>query len=59
MLFKVPHKTDLSLDGQTMRKQMIENFTAIENEINDIRKIVDKDKQSVDFNSIYDSFGKK
>ena len=35
MAFEVPHKHDISLDGQEMRKQMIENFEAIEKAIND------------------------
>ncbi|MBD5806883.1 hypothetical protein [Limosilactobacillus walteri] len=32
MAFEVPHKHDISLDGQEMRNQMIENFKAIEQE---------------------------
>ena len=32
MAFEVPHKHDISLDGQKMRNQMIENFEAIEQE---------------------------
>lgn len=32
MAFEVPHKHDISLDGQEMRNQMIENFEAIEQE---------------------------
>lgn len=32
MAFEVPHKHDISLDGQDMRNQMIENFEAIEQE---------------------------
>ena len=32
MAFEVPHKNDISLDGQTIRNQMIENFKAIEQE---------------------------
>lgn len=32
MAFEVPHKHDISLDGQEMRNQMIENFEAIEKE---------------------------
>ena len=32
MAFEVPHKHDISLDGQDMRNQMIENFEAIEHE---------------------------
>lgn len=32
MAFEVPHKHDISLDGQEMRNQMIENFEAIEHE---------------------------
>lgn len=37
MAFEVPHKDDISLDGQEMRNQMIENFEAIEKAINDLR----------------------
>ena len=33
MAFEVPHKHDISLDGQEMRNQMIENFEAIEREL--------------------------
>ncbi|MBC6909747.1 hypothetical protein DT304_00145 [Lactobacillus reuteri] len=32
MAFEVPHKHDISLDGQDMRNQMIENFEAIQQE---------------------------
>lgn len=32
MAFEVPHKHDISLDGQEVRNQMIENFEAIEHE---------------------------
>ena len=32
MAFEVPHKHDISLDGQETRNQMIENFEAIEHE---------------------------
>ena len=35
MAFEVPHKHDISLDGQEMRNQMIENFEAIEQEDKD------------------------
>lgn len=35
MAFEVPHKHDISLDGQEMRNQMIENFKAIEQEDHD------------------------
>lgn len=35
MAFEVPHKHDISLDGQDMRNQMIENFKAIEQEDHD------------------------
>ena len=35
MAFEVPHKHDISLDGQEMRNQMIENFEAIEQEDED------------------------
>ena len=42
MAFEVPHKHDISLDGQEMRNQMIENFEAIEKAINDLRGQIDK-----------------
>ena len=42
MAFEVPHKHDISLDGQDMRNQMIENFKAIEQAINDIYGEIDK-----------------
>ena len=45
MAFEVPHKHDISLDGQDMRNQMIENFEAIEQEYNDLRGEIDKMKQ--------------
>ena len=45
MAFEVPHKHDISLDGQEMRNQMIENFEAIEKAINDINKELDKRKK--------------
>ena len=35
MAFEVPHKHDISLDGQDMRNQMIENFKAIEQALSD------------------------
>lgn len=35
MAFEVPHKHDISLDGQDMRNQMIENFEVIEQEDKD------------------------
>ena len=35
MAFEVPHKHDISLDGQDIRNQMIENFEAIEQEDKD------------------------
>lgn len=35
MAFEVPHKHDISLDGQDMRNQMVENFEAIEQEDKD------------------------
>lgn len=35
MAFEVPHKHDISLDGQEMRNQIIENFEAIEQEDHD------------------------
>lgn len=62
MAFEVPHKHDISLDGQEMRNQMIENFEAIEKAINDIKKDLNKmQKQDQEDNlaSVYDSFGKK
>lgn len=40
MAFEVPHKHDISLDGQDMRNQMIENFEAIEQEDVDLRKLI-------------------
>ena len=40
MAFEVPHKHDISLDGQEMRNQMIENFKAIEQEDTDLRKLI-------------------
>ncbi len=42
MAFEVPHKHDISLDGQEMRNQMIENFEAIEKAINDFDKRITK-----------------
>lgn len=42
MAFEVPHKHDISLDGQEMRSQMIENFEAIEQAINDFAKRITK-----------------
>lgn len=45
MAFEVPHKHDISLDGQGMRNQMIENFEAIEKAINDNKKDIDKMKK--------------
>lgn len=45
MAFGVPHKHDISLDGQEMRNQMIENFEAIEQVINDIYGEIDKMKK--------------
>ncbi|WP_271900753.1 hypothetical protein [Limosilactobacillus reuteri] len=45
MAFEVPHKHDISLDGQEMRNQMIENFEATEKAINDIYKELDKIKK--------------
>ena len=45
MAFEVPHKHDISLDGQEMRNQIIENFEAIEKAINDNKKDIDKMKQ--------------
>ena len=59
MAFEVPHKHDISLDGQEMRNQMIENFEAIEKAINDlltrIEKLEKKDKQDDEFmKNLYD-----
>lgn len=45
MAFEVPHKHDISLDSQEMRNQMIENFEAIEQVINDIYGEIDKIKK--------------
>ena len=45
MAFEVPHKHDISLDGQEMRNQMIENFEAIEKAINDNKKDIDEMKK--------------
>ena len=62
MAFEVPHKHDISLDGQDMRNQMIENFEAIEQTINDLQGEIDKMKkqdQEDNLASVYDSFGKK
>ena len=39
MAFEVPHKHDISLDGQEMRNQMIENFEAIERELTNLKGI--------------------
>ena len=39
MAFEVPHKHDISLDGQDMRNQMIENFKAIEQELTNLKGI--------------------
>lgn len=59
MAFEVPHKHDISLDGQEMRNQMIENFEAIEQVINDIEGRLEtlekKNKQDSDFDKhLYD-----
>ena len=45
MAFEVPHKHDISLDGQDMRNQMIENFKAIEQVVTDIYGEIDKIKK--------------
>ena len=61
MAFEVPHKHDISLDGQEMRNQMIENFKAIERAVNDLQREIDEMKKQEDTSvnsSIYDSFGK-
>ncbi len=45
MAFEVPHKHDISLDGQEMRNQMIENFEAIERALadtDDVKTKLDK-----------------
>ena len=42
MAFEMPHKHDISLDGQDMRNQMIKNFEAIEKAINDFDKRITK-----------------
>lgn len=53
MAFEVPHKHDISLDGQEMRNQMIENFEAIERAINGLQDQIDKlnqkDQEDQDF----------
>lgn len=55
MAFEVPHKHDISLDGQEMRNQMIENFEAIEQAINDIYGEIDKiKKQDQDNKNFFD-----
>lgn len=59
MAFEVPHKHDISLDGQEMRNQMIENFEATEQAITDIYNRLEtlekKNKQDSDFdNHLYD-----
>lgn len=55
MAFEVPHKHDISLDGQEMRNQMIENFEAIEQVINDIYGEIDKiKKQDQDNRNFFD-----
>lgn len=59
MAFEVPHKNDLSLDGQTIRNQLIENFKAIEQEDLDLRKLIndkhdDLSKQLVQLNKRLD-----
>ncbi len=55
MAFEVPHKHDISLDGQEMRNQMIENFEAIEQVINDIYREIDKmKKQDQDNKNFFD-----
>lgn len=45
MAFEVPHKHDISLDGQEMRNQMIENFEAIEQAANDLQGEIDSEEQ--------------
>ena len=59
MAFEVPHKHDISLDGQEMRNQMIENFEAIEQVITDIYNRLEilekKNKQDNDYDKhLYD-----
>lgn len=59
MAFEVPHKHDISLNGQEMRNQMIENFEAIEKVINELLNRTSnlenkvKDLQSSDVNTEY------
>lgn len=38
MAFIIPHKSDLIVDGQIIRKQLIENFKAIEQEHDNLSK---------------------
>ena len=45
MAFEVPHKHDISLDGQDMRNQMIENFEAIEQKFDDLQGEIDSEEQ--------------
>ena len=55
MAFEVPHKHDISLDGQEMRNQMIENFEAIEQVVTDIYDEIDKmKKQDQDNRNFFD-----
>lgn len=59
MAFEVPHKHDISLDGQEIRNQMIDNFEAIEQAITDIYNRLEilekKNKQDSDFDKhLYD-----
>lgn len=59
MAFEVPHKHDISLDGQEMRNQMIENFEAIEKAITKIEDRLEtlekKNKQDSDYDKhLYD-----
>ena len=55
MAFEVTHKHDISLDGQEMRKQMIENFEAIEKAINDNKKDINRmQKQDQDNKNFFD-----
>ena len=42
MAFEVPHKHDISLDGQEMRNQMIENFEAIEHADEELEQRITK-----------------
>lgn len=61
MAFIIPHKSDLIVDGQIMRQQLIENFKAIEqeesqlrddlNDETDKRKSADSDERNARINA--------